>query len=373
MLNGGDPVSFEASAAWSRGIVMFIQTWLWFGNTMIMMMSGIMGINPSLFEAAAIDGASSGQVLRKVTLPLLRPMVVYTLITSMIGGLQMFDIPYLYHTGAGKINANLRTVAVFVYEQFRAGAKVHQPDYGIAGAASVILFIITAALGILVFRMNRDEDEHRKSRSARLLSRNIRDSRNWRRMEVSAHNGSVGVKDNYMLIQRLKSAGCFIVCVLLALICLVPLYIMIMNATHGDAALRAQPLQFLPGSDLVKNIKNIAGGEFPQSPNFNVWLGYRNSLIIAGGSTILTVFFSALTSYGLTVYDFKVRDGAYTFILAVMMIPIQVTSTGFVKFMVGTLGLANSYIPLIIPAIAGSCCCFLHETIYEVFLPAGHC
>ena len=108
-----------------------------------------------------------------------------------------------------------------------------------------------------------------------------------------------------MLIQRLKSAGCFIVCVLLALICLVPLYIMIMNATHGDAALRAQPLQFLPGSDLVKNIKNIAGGEFPQSPNFNVWLGYRNSLIIAGGSTILTVFFSALTSYGLTVYVFQ--------------------------------------------------------------------
>ena len=64
----------------------------------------------------------------------------------------MFDIPYLYHTGAGKINANLRTVAVFVYEQFRSGAKIHQPDYGIAGAASVLLFIITAALGMLVFR-----------------------------------------------------------------------------------------------------------------------------------------------------------------------------------------------------------------------------
>ena len=163
---------------------------------------------------------------------------------------------------------------------------------------------------------------------------------------------NVGVKDNYILVQRLKSAGCFIVCVLLALICLVPLYIMIMNATHGDAALRSQPLQFLPGSELMTNIKNIAGGEFPQSPNFNVWLGYRNSLIIAGCTTVLTVFFSALTSYGLTVYDFKIRDGAYTFILAVMMIPIQVTSTGFVKFMVGTLGLANSYIPLIIPAIA---------------------
>ena len=186
MLNGGDPVSFEASAAWSRGIVMFIQTWLWFGNTMIMMMSGIMGINPSLFEAAAIDGASSGQVLRKVTLPLLRPMVVYTLITSMIGGLQMFDIPYLYHTGAGKINANLRTAAVFVYEQFRAGAKVHQPDYGIAGAASVILFIITAALGILVFRMNRDEDEHRKKQERKALVKE------YKRQQKLAKNGGLG-------------------------------------------------------------------------------------------------------------------------------------------------------------------------------------
>ena len=176
----------QLSAVWSRGIVMFIQTWLWFGNTMIMMMSGIMGINPSLFEAAAIDGASSGQVLRKVTLPLLRPMVVYTLITSMIGGLQMFDIPYLYHTGAGKINANLRTVAVFVYEQFRAGAKVHQPDYGIAGAASVILFIITAALGILVFRMNRDEDEHRKKQERKALVKE------YKKQQKLAKNGGLG-------------------------------------------------------------------------------------------------------------------------------------------------------------------------------------
>ncbi|WP_455254477.1 carbohydrate ABC transporter permease [Ruminococcus sp.] len=186
LLNGSDAVNFESSAVWSRGIVMFIQTWLWFGNTMIMMMSGIMGINPSLFEAAAIDGASSGQVLRKVTLPLLRPMVVYTLITSMIGGLQMFDIPYLYHTGAGKINANLRTVAVFVYEQFRAGAKVHQPDYGIAGAASVILFIITAALGILVFRMNRDEDEHRKKQERKALVKE------YKKQQKLAKNGGLG-------------------------------------------------------------------------------------------------------------------------------------------------------------------------------------
>ncbi len=185
-MNGDAAISFESSPAWSRGIVMFIQTWLWFGNTMIMMMSGIMGINPSLFEAASIDGASSGQTLRKITLPLLRPMVVYTLITSMIGGLQMFDIPYLYHTGAGKINANIRTVAVFIYEQFRAGAKVTNPDYGIAGAASMLLFVVTALLGIIVFRMNRDEDEHRKKKERKALVKE------YKAQEKLAKNGGLG-------------------------------------------------------------------------------------------------------------------------------------------------------------------------------------
>lgn len=166
---GNEAIKFENDPTWSRGVVMFIQTWMWFGNTMIMMMSGILGINPSLFEAANIDGASSGQVLRKITLPLLKPMVVYTLITSMIGGLQMFDIPFLYHTAAGDIKDHLRTVAVFIYEQFRVGNNVHSPQYGIAGAASIMLFVITAILGIFVFRMNRDQDEARKKAERKAL------------------------------------------------------------------------------------------------------------------------------------------------------------------------------------------------------------
>ena len=158
----------------------------------------------------------------------------------------------------------------------------------------------------------------------------------------------VGVKDNYRLVQNLKSAGCFVVCILLTLICLVPLYLMIVNACRGHNAILQSPVSLIPGSNFAENMKNIT----TQSPQWDLLRGYRNSLIIAAGSTILTVFFSAMTAYGLTVYQFKVRDGAYTLILAVMMIPIQVTSTGFVQFMVGTLGLADSFIPLIVPAIA---------------------
>ena len=154
-----DGTFFFSSDKWSsRIIIMFIQVWMWFGNTMIMLMSGIMGINPSLFEAANIDGANSTQVFTKVTLPLLQPIMVYTMITSMIGGLQMFDIPYLYHTAGQKFSRELETVAVYIYYNFNTGTEA-QSNYGYAGAASIIIFIITAILGSITFYMNRDKDE----------------------------------------------------------------------------------------------------------------------------------------------------------------------------------------------------------------------
>ncbi len=155
------PIKFVTGVWQSRGMIMFIQCWMWFGNTMIMLMSGIMGLNPSLFEAANIDGASSGQIFWKITLPLLRPMMLYTLVTSMIGGLQMFDIPYMYIKGTQR-NQYTKTVAVFIYEHFRE--KMPNPNYGFSAAASVILFLITILLGSITFYMNRDKDEIAKKK-----------------------------------------------------------------------------------------------------------------------------------------------------------------------------------------------------------------
>jgi multiple sugar transport system permease protein len=155
----------------SRIVIMFIQTWLWFGNTMIMLMSGIMGLNPSLFEAANIDGASSGQVFRKITLPLLRPIMLYTLITSMIGGLQMFDIPFMYQAGRNTFNEHTKTIAMFIFNHVhQQAATVDTQDYGYSGAASVILFLITIALGSVTFYMNRDKEAiaRKKERKANL-------------------------------------------------------------------------------------------------------------------------------------------------------------------------------------------------------------
>jgi len=166
-----EPIKFITGEWESRGMIMFIQAWMWFGNTMIMLMSGIMGLNPSLFEAANIDGASSGQVFRKITLPLLRPIMLYTLITSMIGGLQMFDIPYMYIKGTQR-NEYTKTVAVFIYEHFRE--KMPNPNYGFSGAASIILFLITIGLGSITFFMNRDKDEAARKKERKAAAKKLK-------------------------------------------------------------------------------------------------------------------------------------------------------------------------------------------------------
>jgi len=152
-------IPFITSKNTSRIIIMCIQTWMWYGNTTIMLMSGIMGINGSLFEAASIDGATANQQFFKITLPLLRPILLYTVVTSMIGGLQMFDIPYLFNVGTTQ-NRYTETIAVFIYNHFHS----MKPNYGYAGAASVLLFIVTSVLGAICFAFNRDKDQKIKKR-----------------------------------------------------------------------------------------------------------------------------------------------------------------------------------------------------------------
>ena len=187
-------------------------------------------------------------------------------------------------------------------------------------------------------------------------------------------------KDNYHAKIVAKSAVIFAVCVLLTLICLVPIYILIVNSTHSNLELVANPSQFFFGTHLGENIKTIlndVGDDASKvvkrtakqySGAFNVGQGYLNSFIIAASTTILTVFFSALTAYGLVVYDFKLSAPAYTFIIAVMMIPVQVSSAGFVAFMY-SLGLVNSFITLIVPAVAAPAVIFFMVSYMKSSFP----
>ncbi|MBQ3162745.1 MAG: sugar ABC transporter permease [Oscillospiraceae bacterium] len=149
-----ETISFVSGKTEARVMIMIIQTWMWYGNTTIMLMSGIMGINGSLFEAASIDGASHTQQFFRITLPLLRPILLYTVVTSMIGGLQMYDMPALYNVGTSQ-NKFTETIAVYIFNNFH---DTSLNNFGYSAAASVILFVITSVLGSVCFAINRDKD-----------------------------------------------------------------------------------------------------------------------------------------------------------------------------------------------------------------------
>ena len=152
------PFRFLSSVWGTRGLVGMMNFLMWFGNTTILLMAAVMGINPALFEAAELDGCSPRQTFFRITLPMIRPILVYVLITSMIGGLQMFDVPQILTNGKGTPDRTSMTLIMYLNNH------LFSKNYGMAGAVSVILFIIAAILCLVVYFTLNAEDDARKVR-----------------------------------------------------------------------------------------------------------------------------------------------------------------------------------------------------------------
>ena len=146
-----EPYKFMSNVWSTRTLVASMNLLMWFGNTTILLMAGMMGIDNSLFEAAQVDGATSTQVFFQITLPLLRPILVYVMITSLIGGLQMFDVPQILTNSTGDPMRSTMTLIMFLNKH------LYSKNYGMAGALSVCLFIITGILSIIVFKVTGND------------------------------------------------------------------------------------------------------------------------------------------------------------------------------------------------------------------------
>ena len=162
---------------------------------------------------------------------------------------------------------------------------------------------------------------------------------------------------NVSNVQNSKRTMIYILCVFLSILSLLPFWIMIVNATRNSMQIQ-QSMSMLPSKYLSYNWSVL------KTKNFDIMRGFRNSAIIAFGSTLLSVYFSALTAYGLTVYKFKGSKFLYSVILGIIMIPGQVTGTGFYMFMY-QLGWVNSFLPLVIPAIAAASTVFFFKQYLE--------
>ena len=160
----------------------------------------------------------------------------------------------------------------------------------------------------------------------------------------------------------LRSVLAHIVLIVLSFMCLFFFYILIINATRSHAELQ-KGFSALPGTHLLENLKNVANdGSFP------MFRGIINSICISTACAGLCTYFSALTAYGLYAYEFKTRKIAFTFIMAILVMPTQVTAMGFLR-LITKMGLYDTWYPLIIPSIASPAVFYFMYSYLQSSLP----
>ena len=154
----------------------------------------------------------------------------------------------------------------------------------------------------------------------------------------------------------------YVVLILLSFLCLFFFYILIVNATRSHADLQ-KGFSAIPGTYFLENLKNVANdGSFP------MFRGILNSLIVSSCSAALCTYFSSLTAYGLYAYDFKIKKAAFTFIMAILVMPTQVTAMGFLR-LITNMGMYDSLLPLIIPSIASPAVFYFMYSYLQSSLP----
>jgi len=160
---------FFRSENFSQLLVAFIQWWMWYGNTVIILVAAMTSISVSLYESAMIDGANGLKMFRYITLPSLRPILVYTLVTSLVGGLQMLDIPYLL-SATGSPNGAIKTIYMVMLDKYNSNKK----HIGMAASVGLCLLIMTTFSSLFIFYFLRDKDAISEKKARKVLQREQR-------------------------------------------------------------------------------------------------------------------------------------------------------------------------------------------------------
>lgn len=161
---------------------------------------------------------------------------------------------------------------------------------------------------------------------------------------------------------QMRRFGCYVALILLTIICLFSFYLLLINTTRAHVDIQ-RGFSLLPGKSFVMNVSNVLN-----NTTILIVRGMVNSIIVASFSSVLSVYFSAMTAYAIHAYDFKLKRLAFTFILLIMTIPTQISALGFVK-LITAMNLKDTFIPLIIPSIASPACFFFMKQYMESSLP----
>ncbi len=149
-----EAINFLKLPFFTVSTVAFIQWWMWFGQTTIVVFAGMTSISLTYYEAAMVDGASQFAMFKFITLPLLKPILIYTLVTSVVGGLQMFDIPYLLTNGTGQPQGSIMTMNILMNMKRTSAAG----DIGAAAAVSIMIFIMSAIVSLIIMKLLSEKE-----------------------------------------------------------------------------------------------------------------------------------------------------------------------------------------------------------------------
>ncbi len=149
-----EAINFLKVPFFAVSTVAFIQWWMWFGQTTIVIFAGMTSISLTYYEAAMVDGASQFAMFRSITLPLLKPILIYTLVTSVVGGLQMFDIPYLLTNGTGQPQGSIMTMNILMNMKRTSAAG----DIGAAASVSIMIFLMSAIVSLIIMKLLSEKE-----------------------------------------------------------------------------------------------------------------------------------------------------------------------------------------------------------------------
>ena len=141
-------IDFFANVWLTRGLIIFMSFLMWFGSSTLLLMAGMMNVDNSLYEAAKVDGAGNFLIFRKITMPAIRPVFFYVVITSLISGMQLFDVPYVLTGGTGGPMRTSMTMVMFLNNH------LYSKNYGMSGAVSTLMLLVTGLLSTIVFFIN---------------------------------------------------------------------------------------------------------------------------------------------------------------------------------------------------------------------------
>ena len=164
------------------------------------------------------------------------------------------------------------------------------------------------------------------------------------------------------IILNIQRTLCYIVLIIISILCLFSFYVLLINTTRSHPDIQ-KGFSLIPGKSFFVNLTNLL-----KDKQLPVLKGMCNSLLVASGSAVLSVYFSALTAYAIHAYDFRFKKAAFTFIMVIMMVPTQVSALGFINQM-SNMRLMNSFIPLIIPSIASPVVFFFIKQYMDSVLP----